>query len=237
VYAKGNLVAQQSRDGQFYWSHTNHLDSGIKMTDSTGAMKQRTEFAPYGQALLEWSASGDTYLNTNKFTGYERDETTGLDYARARTYMNGRGRFSQPDPIKLKMDELARTFTWWSGASLTDAALSVLRFEHRNGPIHGSDGFAAPFYEAPYADGVRADQVQHTVAGLLVGYIFGDEEGLRRMNDRENANDQAHGIPDININRVSVPMGAKLAGNDWKASAKDLGSWIRGTLCEPPQKP
>jgi RHS repeat-associated protein len=106
VYAKGNLVAQQSRDGQFYWLHTNHLGSGMKLTDSTGAMKQRTEFAPYGQTLLEWSASGDTYLNTKKFTGYERGEGTGLDSANARTYNSGQGRFSQPDPIRLKAASL-----------------------------------------------------------------------------------------------------------------------------------
>jgi len=53
---------------------------------------------PYGKALLEWSATNDTGLNSRKFTGYERD-ATGLDYANARTYASERGRFIQPDPI------------------------------------------------------------------------------------------------------------------------------------------
>ncbi|MGH9841183.1 MAG: RHS repeat-associated core domain-containing protein [Blastocatellia bacterium] len=109
VYAGNNkLVAQQSRDGQFYWVHTNHLGSGIKLTDSSGTMKYRAEFAPYGEAVLEWSASGDTYLNTKKFTGYERDEATGLDYANARMYHQWRGRFVQPDPVGQKAANLSR---------------------------------------------------------------------------------------------------------------------------------
>jgi RHS repeat-associated protein len=106
VNAAGKTIAQQSRDGQFYWLHTNHLGSGTKLTDSTGAVKSRAEFDPYGQPLLEWSSSGDTYLNTKKFTGYERDTGSGLDYANARMYANGRGRFVQPDPTGLKSSTL-----------------------------------------------------------------------------------------------------------------------------------
>jgi RHS repeat-associated protein len=106
VNAAGKVIAQQSRDGQFYWLHTNHLGSGTKITDSAGVVKTRSEFDPYGQPLLEWSSSGDTYLNTKKFTGYERDEATGLDYANARMYANGRGRFMQPDPKGLIRDKM-----------------------------------------------------------------------------------------------------------------------------------
>jgi len=32
-----------------------------------------------------------------QFTGYERDGETGLDYAQARYYASGHGRFSSPD--------------------------------------------------------------------------------------------------------------------------------------------
>ena len=108
VNAAGKVVAQQSRDGQFYWLHTNHLGSGTKLTDSTGAVKSRAEFDPYGQTLLEWSSSGDTNLNTKKYTGYERDDATGLDYANARMYNNGRGRFMQADPSWAKATNYRR---------------------------------------------------------------------------------------------------------------------------------
>ncbi|MBK7599085.1 MAG: RHS repeat-associated core domain-containing protein [Acidobacteria bacterium] len=61
-------------------------------------MVYRGEFDPYGNLVYEWGTAG---LNTRKFTGYERDSNTGLDYANARMYGPGRGRFIQPDPAKL----------------------------------------------------------------------------------------------------------------------------------------
>ncbi|MGE0102576.1 MAG: RHS repeat domain-containing protein [Blastocatellales bacterium] len=98
VQAGNKTVAMSSRDGQFYWLHTNHLNSSRSMTDINGTLVYKGQFDPYGKALLEWSATSDTGLNTRKFTGYERD-ATGLDYANARTYASERGRFIQPDPI------------------------------------------------------------------------------------------------------------------------------------------
>lgn len=49
----------------------------------------------------EWQSSGQTYLNSHKFTGYERDWATNLNYAKARTYNHNRARFLQPDPLGL----------------------------------------------------------------------------------------------------------------------------------------
>jgi len=105
VYAGNKLVAQQSADGQFYWLHTNHLGSGRAMTDVNGNLVYRGQFDPYGKTLTEWSSSGNANLNTKKFTGYERD-VTGLDYANARMYNSGRGRFMQPDPAGMKAANL-----------------------------------------------------------------------------------------------------------------------------------
>jgi RHS repeat-associated protein len=98
VYAGRKLVGQQSTDGQFYWLHTNHLGSSRAMTDVNGNLVYKGQFDPYGQVLTEWSSSGNANLNSKKFTGYERDGATGLDYANARMYNFGRGRFMQPDP-------------------------------------------------------------------------------------------------------------------------------------------
>jgi RHS repeat-associated protein len=99
VYSPGGkLIAEQSTDGQFYWLHTNQLGTARAMTDVNGNLAYKGQFDPYGQTLFEWSASYNTELNTRKFTGYERDGT-GLDYANARTYNSGRGRFMQADPM------------------------------------------------------------------------------------------------------------------------------------------
>jgi len=106
VYGGGKLVAMQATDGQFYWLHTNHLGNSRAMTDASGNLTYKGQFDPYGATLTEWSGSGNTNLNTKKFTGYERDSATGLDYANARMYNSARGRFMTPDPKGLSADHL-----------------------------------------------------------------------------------------------------------------------------------
>ena len=100
------MVAMQATDGQFYWLHTNHLNNSRAMTDSNGNLIYKGHFAPLGQSLSEWSSSGNNNLNSKKFTGYERDAATGLDFAQARMYTSARGRFLTPDPIGLKSADI-----------------------------------------------------------------------------------------------------------------------------------
>lgn len=69
------------------------------LTDGAGAWVYRAEYDPHGQILAEFG--GATYLDSRKFTGYERDWATNLDYAKARTYHHNRGRFMQADPLGL----------------------------------------------------------------------------------------------------------------------------------------
>ena len=99
VYESGKLMALQATDGQFYWVHPNHLNNVRAMTDASGNLTYKAQHDPYGQILSEWSLSGNTNLSSKKFTGYERDSATGLDYANARMYNSTRGRFMVPDPI------------------------------------------------------------------------------------------------------------------------------------------
>ncbi len=99
IYNNGELLALQSTDGQFYWTTTDHLKSARLLTNTAGNVAYTAQFDPFGQVTSEWSGSGDVNLNTKKFATYERDLATGLDYARARTYGSGWGRFLQSDPI------------------------------------------------------------------------------------------------------------------------------------------
>ncbi|MDX2040804.1 MAG: RHS repeat-associated core domain-containing protein [Acidobacteriota bacterium] len=98
VYLNNKLIALQSTDGNFYWAHADHLNSGRMLTSTAGSMVYRADFDPFGQLTYEWSASGNSNLNSRKFTGFERD-ATGLDYAQARTYTSGWGRYMQSDPM------------------------------------------------------------------------------------------------------------------------------------------
>ena len=108
VYSGSKLVAMQATDGQFYWLHTNHLGNSRAMTDASGNLTYKGQFDPYGATLTEWSGSGNTNLNSKKFTGYERDSATGLDYAQARMYNSSRGRFMTPDPSGLSASKTTK---------------------------------------------------------------------------------------------------------------------------------
>jgi RHS repeat-associated protein len=142
----GQAIAQLSYDGGFYWTHTDHLGSGRKLTNTSGAVVYRGEFDPHGQALYEWQSSGQTYLNSHKYTGYERDWATNLNYAKARTYVHNRGRFMQPDPLGL-------------GAAVLSDPQSLNRYSYvGNDPANFTDPlglacFARYLVTTTYSDG------------------------------------------------------------------------------------
>ncbi|MBI1760462.1 MAG: RHS repeat protein, partial [Acidobacteria bacterium] len=73
VYAGDRLLAQQATDGQFYWSHTNHLGNARAMTEVNGNFAYQGQFDPHRQPLQEGAASGNTNLNLKKFAGHRLD--------------------------------------------------------------------------------------------------------------------------------------------------------------------
>jgi RHS repeat-associated protein len=84
----------------FYWVHQNHLGSGHFLTTQSGNVAYRGEYDPHGETIFE-SAPAGSFINSKKFTGYERNWATGLDYAKARNYQRTRGRFTSPDPLSV----------------------------------------------------------------------------------------------------------------------------------------
>jgi RHS repeat-associated protein len=137
VYMGKEVAAMHSTDGQFYWLHTDHLGSGRMMTNTSGTMVYNATFDPFGGVVSEWSNGGNLWLNTKKFTGYERDSSSGLDYAKARTYASGLGRFLQSDPLGSgyqgeKPDPM--------GASKRDFPQSLNRYSYvKDDPINATD--------------------------------------------------------------------------------------------------
>jgi RHS repeat-associated protein len=108
VYSSsGQLLGLQATDQQFYWVHTDHLGSGKMMTNMSGEVVYRGQFDPHGQMVYEWASDGQMNKNPHKFTGYERDTGSDLDYAKARMYTRFRGRFMSPDPMGLGAADLS----------------------------------------------------------------------------------------------------------------------------------
>jgi RHS repeat-associated protein len=76
------------------------------ITGSGGAVKSRHDYLPFGEEL-KYGAGGRTtdqkYGQPNtlreRWATYERDDETGLDYARARYYSSAMGWFTSVDPL------------------------------------------------------------------------------------------------------------------------------------------
>jgi len=86
---------------------TDHLGSPRVTTNERGVVVKRRDFMAFGEEAMSvqrvGGASGNGYEATGgtrkDYTGYEKDEETGLEYAQARYYNPTHGRFTSVDPL------------------------------------------------------------------------------------------------------------------------------------------
>jgi len=105
--AAGKLVAEYStivastNDATVAYLTNDHLGSPRINTDANGIVTARHDYHPFGEEIATTARiSGLGYTSDTirkQFTGYERDGESGLDYAQARYFSSGFGRFSSPD--------------------------------------------------------------------------------------------------------------------------------------------
>jgi RHS repeat-associated protein len=94
-FAGGRIARSDVSSGSVYFLFADHLGSTRAMTQANGTVCFTSEYYPYGQELNILSTCSTSY----KFTGYERDAETGIDYAFARYYNPRMGRFMSGDPL------------------------------------------------------------------------------------------------------------------------------------------
>ncbi|MBD3557542.1 hypothetical protein H6S82_01495, partial [Planktothrix sp. FACHB-1355] len=114
VYSAGKLVEEYSSTTEpaptnptTKWTATDQLGSPRVITDSLGNVVSRRDFLPFGEEITnnigERQAASLKYNVADgvrqKFTGYQKDDETGLDFAEARMYENRHGRFTAVDPL------------------------------------------------------------------------------------------------------------------------------------------
>ena len=105
--ANGKTIAEYStalsQNPQISYLTSDHLGSPRITTDANGNVIARHDYHPFGEEIAtpqRTTALGYTTDTVRKkFTGYERDTETELDFAQARFYSPTIGRFTVPDEI------------------------------------------------------------------------------------------------------------------------------------------
>lgn len=122
VYSAGKLVAeystQLSATPSINYTTTDHLGSPRIITAQLGQVKSRRDFLPFGEEIASGTGGRTTAQGyggqdsiRQKFTGYQKDAETSLDFAEARMYENVTGRFTAVDPT-LKSVGFDEPQTW-----------------------------------------------------------------------------------------------------------------------------
>jgi RHS repeat-associated protein len=103
--AGGQLVAEYSTeispDPKVSYTTADQLGSPRILTDENGATISRRDFHPFGEEISTPERTAALGYQPDdvrqKFTSYERDTETDLDYAKARMFGSSVGRFTSPD--------------------------------------------------------------------------------------------------------------------------------------------
>jgi RHS repeat-associated protein len=112
--ASGKLIGEYSTllnpTPQVSYLTNDHLGGPRINMDQNGAVISRHDYHPFGEEITGGLRIGTLGYaaddNRKQFTGYERDDETGLDFAQARMYANRLGRFTTVDPVTLTQERL-----------------------------------------------------------------------------------------------------------------------------------
>lgn len=113
VYRNGELIVKREYDVQTNsyrrkWMVADQLGTPRMIADESGSLAgiSRHDYLPFGEEVgagIGGRTTGQGYSGNDgvrqKFTGYERDVETGLDFAQARYFSSVQGRFTSVDPL------------------------------------------------------------------------------------------------------------------------------------------
>ncbi len=195
--AGGQLVAEYStempQDHKVSYTTADHLGSPRILTDENGSTISRRDFHPFGEeiATTERTAAHGYQPDDvrQKFTTYERDDETGLDFAEARTYANRLGRFTTVDPLR----ESARPDDPQTWNRFSYSYNNPMRFTDPSGMIAGD------FYDRQGnylgTDGIKDDRIYLLKKGKEEAAVcYMNESNDQRASRPRAASDEVGGL-------------------------------------------
>jgi RHS repeat-associated protein len=134
---------------------TPRLITGTNIFDSTGGVKARHDYLPFGEELGlsggRTEAQGYVVDSVKqKFTSKERDVESGLDYFGARYYSSSQGRFTGTDPIPVTMESFINPQRWNQYSYVNNNPLSALDPNGCDGQGGGGDKVISVFLGSVY---------------------------------------------------------------------------------------
>jgi RHS repeat-associated protein len=110
LYAGDTLIAEYDSATDTYFYHINdQIRSNRLIIDDNGEVVRSIAYGPFGESIVSWIDSYDSRL---RFSGKEREETTGQDYFGLRYYDSGKARFISVDPVMNRPEALVNTQLW-----------------------------------------------------------------------------------------------------------------------------
>ena len=153
-FSQVTLSGINSTGSSVQWMVTDQLGTPRMIADKTGSLSgmSRHDYLPFGEELFAGSGGRTTGKGYNQpdairqhFTGYERDNETGLDFAKARYYSNLQGRFTSIDPVSgvpgSPQTWNAYTYTLNNPINLTDPTGMFANAEYGYDPGRDRDPF------------------------------------------------------------------------------------------------
>jgi RHS repeat-associated protein len=231
-----------------------HLGSTRLITDSSGAVKRRYDYLPFGEGLPSGLNARSTKYSVGafpaatdgwsvKFTGKERDAESGLDYFLARYFSGAQGRFTSPDAMLARKEWLVDPQRWNRDAYVRN---NLLRFIDP----HGEDLVIYTFYGSDLTEEQKRylrDNISKIQAAISEKFKkagvekveFRDASSLTQEQIREIQKNTPAGIALLGFVNRSVDgksLGAALGGTDTPkaTSLVALGNVVKGRLIAQP---
>jgi RHS repeat-associated protein len=189
LFANDKRLASIRTDNKNQYYHGNHLGSASVITDSTGNLKQKIEYMPYG--TYRYGTSPDQQMGTYDydtsfpnanytFTDQEDDDETGLYNYGARLYDPEIGRFISADSIVPRPDDL-QSLNRYSYCS-NNPLVYVDPSGHFYGDAEGFGGDWTGWYgsadDAAYNTGVEVGEGANKAGVVDVGQVNGIPENI-----------------------------------------------------------